>query len=688
MTLKYVATTCPYCGTGCSFNLVVQDGRVVGTAPYRRSPVNEGKVCPKGTYAHEFVNSPDRLTKPLIKKNGKFEEATWDEAYDLIARKFKSYKPDEFAALASARVSNEENYLLMKFTRGVMKSRHIDHCARLCHASTVAGLAASFGSGAMTNSIGDIAESKCVFILGSNTFEQHPLIGRRVMQAKKNGAKIIYADPRYTATAKQADLYMPFVSGSDVAILNCMMQEIIKNGWEDREFIANRTKDYEKLKEVVMKDTYSLENVSKISGIPAESLKTAAEWFGTAESSALLYSMGITQHTVGVDNVRSTANLQMLTGNLGKRGGGVNALRGQNNVQGACDMGALPVVFTGYQKVIDEAVHKKFADAWGFSDGICEPKNGYEVTVMMDVLTDNPGELKCMYIMGENPMLSDPDLTHVKHAIENLEFLVVQDIFLTETAELADVVLPAACYAERDGTQTSTERRVQMWRKAQDPPGEAKVDWQIISELAAKMGYADQFPYRSAEEIFNEIAALTPSYHGMNYERLSRPEALHWPCPAVDHPGTPILHIGKFSHPDGMGVFAPLEWKPPAEVPDAEYPFVLTTGRVLWHWHTGTMTRRSATLDHEVPTGWIEINPEDAQALGIKDKEMIRAVTRRGSVDVPARVTGDIMKGVMFMPFHFKECAANVLTNNALDPIAKIPEFKACAVKVEKITEA
>jgi len=688
MTLKYVATTCPYCGTGCSFNLVVQDGKVVGTAPYRRSPVNEGKVCPKGTYAHEFVNSPDRLTKPLIKKDGKFVEATWDEAYDLIAQKFKSYKPDEFAALASARVSNEENYLLMKFARGVMKSRHVDHCARLCHASTVAGLAAAFGSGAMTNSIGDIAESKCVFILGSNTFEQHPLIGRRVMQAKKNGAKIIYADPRYTATAKQADLYMPFVSGTDVAILNGLMQEIIKNGWEDKEFVANRTKDFDKLKEVVMKDAYSLENVSKISGIPVGQLKQAAEWLGTAKPGAILYSMGITQHTVGVDNVKSVANIQMLLGNLGKPGSGVNALRGQNNVQGACDMGALPVVFTGYQKVIDEAAHKKFADAWGFPDGICEPKNGYEVTVMMDVLTDNPGELKCMYIMGENPMLSDPDINHVKHAIESLEFLVVQDIFLTETAELADVVLPAACYAERDGTQTSTERRVQMWRKAQDPPGEAKEDWKIISELAAKMGYAKQFPYQSAEEIFNEIAKVTPSYAGMNYERLGKPEALHWPCPAVDHPGTPILHREKFAHPDGLGVFTPIEWKPPAEVPDAEYPFVLTTGRVLWHWHTGTMTRRSATLDAEVPTGWIEINPEDAKALGIKDKETVRAITRRGSVEVPAKVTSDIMKGIMFMPFHFKECAANILTNNALDPIAKIPEFKACAVKVEKITEA
>jgi formate dehydrogenase major subunit len=688
MDLKYVQTTCPYCGTGCSFNLVVKDGKVVGTQPYHRSPVNEGKVCPKGTYAHEFVNSPDRLTKPLIKKDGKFVEATWDEAYDLIAQKFKSYKPDEFAALASARVSNEENYLLMKFARGVMKSRHVDHCARLCHASTVAGLAASFGSGAMTNSIGDIAESKCVFVLGSNTLEQHPLIGRKIVQAKQNGAKVICADPRYTPTARLADLYMPFVSGTDVALLNGLMQEIIKNGWEDKEFIAKRTKDYEKLKEVVMKETYSLENVSKITGIPADQLKQAAEWFGTTKPGAILYSMGITQHTVGVDNVRSVANIQMLTGNLGKPGAGVNALRGQNNVQGACDMGALPVVFTGYQKVIDEAAHKKFADAWGFPDGICEPKNGYEVTVMMDVLTEKPGELKCMYIMGENPMISDPDINHVKHALESLEFLVVQDIFLTETAELADVVLPAACYAERGGTQTSTERRVQMWRKAQNPPGEAKEDWKIISELAAKMGYAKQFPYRSAEEIFNEIAKVTPSYAGMTYQRLNKPEALHWPCPSADHPGTPILHREKFAHPDGLGIFTPIEWKPPAEVPDAEYPFVLTTGRVLWHWHTGTMTRRSATLDAEVPTGWIEINPEDAKALGIKDRETIRAITRRGSVEVPAKVTKDIMKGVMFMPFHFAECAANILTNNALDPIAKIPEFKACAVKVEKITEA
>jgi len=686
MGFKYVQTTCPYCGTGCTFNLVVDNGKAVGVAPYHRSPVNEGKVCPKGTYAWEFINREDRLTTPLIKKDGEFQEASWDEALDLIAKKFKEYKPEEMACLSSARVSNEENYLMQKFCRGVLKSPHVDHCARLCHSSTVAGLAAVFGSGAMTNSIQDIGESKCIFVIGSNTFEQHPLIGRRLMMAKKNGAKIISVDCRYTPTAKQADLFLQFWSGTDVMLMNAMMQHIIKNGWEDKEFIKNRTKDYEELKKVVMQDTYSLENAEKVSGIPADKIATAAEWIAKAESAALIYSMGITQHTVGVDNVKTTANLMMITGNMGKRGGGVNPLRGQNNVQGACDMGALPNVYSGYQKVIDENARKKMIDAWGFDD-IAEGKVGYTVTEMINVLADEPGTLKAMYIMGENPMLSDPDLTHVKKGLDNLEFLVVQDIFLTETAELADVVLPATCYAEKDGTQTSTERRVQRWRKALDPPGDARADWQIICDIAARMGYEKQFIYESPEDIFNEVAEVTPSYHGMNYERLERPEALHWPCPDTDHPGTPILHMQKFATPDGLGIFTPIEWKPPAEVPDDEYPFILTTGRCIWHWHTGSMTRRSEDLDKEVPTGWIEINTGDAAELGIKNGEKIKAITRRGEVTVPARVTRDIKKGEMFMPFHFRECPANMLTNNALDPIAKIPEYKACAVKVEKIEE-
>jgi len=430
MEMKYVPTTCPYCGTGCGFNLVVKDKKVVGVAPWHRNPINQGKLCPKGNYAWEFVNSPDRLTKPLIKKDGKLVEASWDEAIKLVSSKLKSYKPEEVGFFSSARVSNEENYLLAKFARAVVKTPHIDHCARLCHASTVVGLAGAFGSGAMTNSIGDIADSKCIFVIGSNTFEQHPLIGRNMMLAQKKGAKLIVADPRFTPTAKQADLYMPFYSGTDVQIFNGMMHQIIKNGWENKDFIKNRTKDYEKVKEVVMKEAYNLENTAKISGIPAKDLATAAEWFAKSGASCVCYSMGITQHTTGVDNVKSIANLQMLTGNLGRPGTGVNALRGQNNVQGACDMGCLPNVYSAYQAVINPDFQKKMKDAWGVSE-IAEGKVGYTVTDMINVAADKPGTLKCLYVLGENPMLSDPDLHHVKKAFDNLDFVIVQDIFRT-----------------------------------------------------------------------------------------------------------------------------------------------------------------------------------------------------------------------------------------------------------------
>jgi formate dehydrogenase major subunit len=687
MEFKYVPTTCPYCGTGCGFNLVVKDKKVVGVAPWQRNPVNEGKLCPKGNYAWEFVNNPDRLTKPLIKKDGKFVEASWDEAYKLIVSKFKSYKGEEMACLSSARVSNEENYLMQKFARAVLKTPNIDHCARLCHASTVVGLAGAFGSGAMTQSIEDIAQSKCLLVIGTNTFEQHPLIGRRIMQAKANGAKIIYADPRLTPTGKIADLHLQFYSGTDVALLNCMMQLILKNGWENKDFIKNRTKDFEKVKEVVMKEAYSPENVSKITGVPAKDIITAAEWFGKSGQSAILYSMGITQHTTGVDNVKSVANIQMLTGNLGRPGTGICALRGQNNVQGACDMGALANVYSGYQSVLVPEMRKKMMDAWGVTD-LAEGKVGLTVTTLINTLADEPGKVKCVYIMGENPMLSDPDLHHVEKGLRNTEFLIVQDIFLTETAQLAHVVLPATCFAEKDGTQTSTERRVQKWRKAQDPPGEARADWQIICELGAAMGFAKQFPYKSPEEIFTEVAKVTPSYAGMDYARLEKPEALHWPCPTKEHPGTPILHKEKFSHPDGLGIFTPIEWKPPAEVPDKEYPLLLTTGRCIWHWHTGSMTRRSPSLEREEPTGWVEINPEDAKEMGLTDKEMVKAISRRGEITIGVRIAKTIKKGVVFIPFHFIECAANILTHNALDPVAKIPEFKACACKIEKIKEA
>ena len=684
MKMEFVPTTCPYCGTGCSFYLVVRDNKVLGIEPWHSSPINEGKLCQKGRYAHEFIHSKDRLTKPLIKKDGIFVGSSWDEAYSLIVEKFRSYKPEEFCCLASAKASNEENYVMQKFARVVMKTNNIDHCARLCHSSTVSALTEVFGSGAMTNSILDLQETRCIFAIGSNTFEQHPLIARRLILAKKNGAKIICADPRYTPTAKQADLYLSMYSGTDVALLNGLMHHIIEKGWEDKDFIEKRTKNFGSVKETVMKDDYDLENVSKITGVPEPDLAMAAEWIVKSKPCALVYSMGITQHTSGVDNVKSVSNLMMLTGNIGKPGSGVNALRGQNNVQGASDMGGLPNVYSGYQKVMDEKARSRMMSLWSVEE-IADGRDGYTLTEMMDVLADQPGKIKCMYLLGENPMISDPDLNHVRKAMENIEFMVSQEIFLSETAEFADVVLPAACYAEKNGTQTNTERRVQRWRKAIDPPGEAKPDWLIICEIARRMGYGKQFPYKTEEEIFEEIARVTPSYRGMNYERLEHPYALQWPCPDTNHPGTQILYTDRFATIDGQGVFSVVEWRPPAEVTDSAYPLILTTGRSIWHWHTGTMTRRSPTLDNEVKTGWVEIHPEDAERLGIDDSEMVRVTSRRGEIEIQALVTVDIKEGEVFIPFHFKECPANILTNNAVDTISRIPEYKACAVKIEKI---
>lgn len=682
--MEFVPTTCPYCGTGCSFYLVVRDNKVLGIEPWHTPPINEGKLCQKGRYAHQFIHSKDRLTKPLIKRNGVFVEATWDEAYSLIVEKFKSYRPHEFGCLASAKASNEDNYVMQKFVRVVLKTNNIDHCARLCHSSTVSGLSEVFGSGAMTNSILDLQESKCIFVIGSNTFEQHPLIGRRLVLARKNGAKIIYADPRYTPTARQADLHLPMYSGTDVALLNGLMHHIIENGWEDRDFIESRTRGFDSLKEIVMRDDYDLKNVSKITGTPESNLKTAAEWIAKSKPSAIIFSMGITQHTVGVDNVKSVANLAMLTGNIGKPGSGVNPLRGQNNVQGASDMGGLPNVYSGYQRVTDEDARSRMMRAWGVEE-IAEGKVGYALTEMMDILANEPGKIKCMYLLGENPMISDPDLKRVRVALENVEFMVSQEIFLSETAEFADVVLPAACYAEKNGTHTNTERRVQRWRKAIDPPGEAKPDWLIICEIARLMGYEKLFSYKNESEIFDEIARVTPSYAGINYDRLEHPYALQWPCPDTGHPGTQILHAEKFATKDGLGVFTAVEWRPPAEITDSLYPLILTTGRSIWHWHTGTMTRRSETLDTEVKTGWVEINTKDAERLGIDDGEVVSVSSRRGEIEIPAKVTEDIKVGEVFIPFHFKECPANILTNNAVDSISKIPEYKACAVKVEKI---
>jgi len=526
----------------------------------------------------------------------------------------------------------------------------------------------------MTNSIPEFeTDTNCFLIMGSNTSEGHPLIASRIMKAKERGAKIIVIDPRDIQMARLADLYLPFRPGADVAVLNGLMNVIIGEGLEDKPFIAERTEAYEEMKAVVEK--YTPERVQEISGIPADKLREAARLYAKNKPSAFIYAMGITQHTTGVDNVKSVANLAMLTGNLGIPGAGVNPLRGQNNVQGACDMGALPNVYPGYQVVTSEDVQKKFQQAWGSTS---HTKVGLTVTEMVNAIGD--GKLRALYVMGENPMVADPDINHAFHCLEKAEFLVVQDIFLTETAQLAHVVLPGTAFVEKDGTFTATDRRVQRVRKAVEPPGAARADWQIICQLAQKMGAAG-FDFSSPKDIMVEISKLTPSYGGISYERLEELGFLHWPCPAPDHPGTAYLHKGKFSR--GLGHFHAIEFKEPAELPDQEYPYTLTTGRLMFHFHTGTMTRRSAKLHQEVPEAYVEIHPDDAAKINFKRGQHVRVFSRRGQIELGVRVTKRIKPGIVFIPFHFAEAAANALTNAAIDPVAKIPEYKVCAVKIE-----
>jgi len=538
----------------------------------------------------------------------------------------------------------------------------------------VAGLARAFGSGAMTNSIPDLEEADCILVTGSNTSEAHPLIASRVFKAKEKGARLIVIEPRRIQLADYADLYLRQRPGTDVAWINGMMNIIISQGWQDDDFIKNRTEGFEALREKVKE--YPPEKVEQITGIPRDDLLRAAEMYAKPEKSAILYAMGITQHTSGTDNALNLCNLAMLTGNIGKRGSGVNPLRGQNNVQGACDMGGLPNVFTAYQAVTDENARKKFEEAWGVK---LPAKVGLTLMEMMNGAAE--GKVKAMFILGENPLLSDPDIGHVKEALEKLEFLAVQDIFLTETAQLANVVLAGASWAEKDGTFTGTDRRVQRIRKAIEPIGESKPDWQILCQLTKAMGSA-MFDYPSPEAIFEEITRLTPSYQGISYSRLDK-QGLQWPCRSSDDPGTEFMHKDKFTK--GLGIFNPVDFREPAELPDEQYPLTLTTGRGMFQYHTGTLTRKSPTLESELSEGFIEINPLDAEKLDIANDEMVKVTSRRGEIKIKAQLTPKVDKGVVFIPFHFAESAANVLTNSALDPVAKIPELKVCAVRVEKI---
>jgi formate dehydrogenase major subunit len=601
----------------------------------------------------------------MIRKNGTLETVSWEEALAYTAERLKTYLPSELGILSSPRVSNEDNYVMMKFTRGVLKTNNIDHCERLSHTSTVQPLIESFGYPAMTNSIADIAAADCILVLGSNVFRQFPLIGRAIITAQQNGAQYICADPRKTFTGSTADLTLQFYHGSDVALLNGIMQVICTNGWEDAGFIAARTEGYAAFYDRIMQPAYGLDQVSKATGVAPEAILKAAEWISSAKACSIIYSTGVTKFGAGDDVIHTIADLQLLTGNIGKKGAGVSPLRGQNNIQGACDMGILPEYFTGYQRVDDPKVHAAFSREWKFSDGIAGPTRGLDSTEMMDRLQKNTGEIKAMYVLGENPVLSGPDLAESRETFSHLEFVVVQDIFLNETAEFADVVFPAVCFAERDGTQTNTERRVQRLQKAQDGVGEAKQDWKILALLAEKMGYAEQFPWKTYREIFAEIVQMTPIYAGMTYDEVGRPEGMQWP---VTEAGSEQLYTERFATANGKARFIPAEWTRTCENMTPEFPFLFSMGRCIFHWDTGKMTRSITQT-----ANWIEIHPEDAKELGIAEGDRVDIETKDKILFGTARITDEILEKTVFMPSHYVDAqSSDLIQNTSLDAAARM----------------
>lgn len=679
--LKKVTTICTYCGVGCKLTMHVdQAANRIRYVEGAHSPVNQGMLCVKGRYGFDFITSKERLTTPLIRKDGELQPASWQQAITLIADKFRTIKQDfggrSLAGFSSAKTTNEDNYAFQKFMRRELGTNNVDHCARLCHASTVTGLEASLGSGAMTNDIPSIKHSDVIFIIGSDTSAAHPVIASHIKQAvRHHGARLIVADPKRIAMADHAELYLAHRPGTDVMLINGVMQQIIKNSWYDSEYIEERVDGFDTMLQLVMSPAYALDKVELVTGVKADDIFAMARMIGTAKRTAVYYSMGITQHTTGHDNVRSIANLQLLCGNIGIEGGGINPLRGQSNVQGACDMGALPNTYPGYQKVYNPLVREKFASAWNAPHLSAEP--GLTLTEIIDGACRR--EVRALYVMGENPVLSDPNQAHVIAGLQALDFLVVQDIFLTETAQYADVVLPSYSFAEKSGHFTNTERRVQRIYPALNPPGEAKEDWSIIQDIANAMG--SDWHYRSVADITNEISRVTPQYAGLNWDNIPY-DGVQWPSSKNNPAGTRIMHQTQFTR--GKGQMEAIPFRYAAELPDQEFPLVLTTGRVLEQFHTGTMTRKTPGLNKLAgPRAMISV--QDAQTLGIGNGDMLKVSTRRGEIEIAAFVTKRMQAGVVFIPFHFVESPVNRLTTTATDPHAKIPEFKVAAVRVEKL---
>ncbi|MBL8510113.1 MAG: formate dehydrogenase subunit alpha, partial [Betaproteobacteria bacterium] len=696
---KTADTICPYCGVGCQMTYHIKNNRIIRVEG-RDGPANQSRLCVKGRYGFDYVSHPDRLTTPLIRRadapkradqslnpahwRDVFREATWEEALDLaggtLATLRDRHGPGALAGFGSAKGSNEEAYLFQKLVRTGFRTNNIDHCTRLCHASSVAALLEGIGSGAVSNPVTDVAQADVIFLIGSNPTSNHPVAATWIKNAVRRGAKLIVADPRQNDIARHAWRYLPFRPDTDVALLNALIHTIIDEELVDADFIARRTHNYEALK--TNAQNYPPEKMAPLCGIPAETIREVARTYARAQNAIIFWGMGIAQHIHGTDNARCLIALALMTGQIGRPGTGLHPLRGQNNVQGASDAGLIPMMFPDYQRVNNPAAHTQFEKAWNTP---LDNRPGLTVVEIIDAACE--GRIKGMYIMGENPAMSDPNAHHVREGLAKLDMLVVQDIFLTETAALADVVLPASAWPEKTGTVTNTDRLVQLGRRALDLPGEARQDLWIIQQMAKRLGLDWHYPGEESgvAAVYEEMRGLMPSLTGITWERLTREGSLTHPCLDESSLGQPIVFTHTFPTPDGRATFVPADIIPANERPDADYPFVLITGRELEHWHTGAMTRRSQVLDAIEPHAAASLHPQDLQRLGVAAGDTLRVTSRRGSITLAARADEGMPVGSVFIPFAFHEAAANLLTNPALDPFGKIAELKYCAVRVEGV---
>jgi formate dehydrogenase major subunit len=690
---KQVDSACPYCGVGCLLTYSIKDGKILYVEG-RDGPSNASRLCVKGRFGFDYVHNPKRLTKPMIRKDGvaktpelldpddmwsAFREASWEEALDLAGGKLRAIReqhgPKGLAGFGSAKGSNEEAYLFQKLVRTGFGTNNVDHCTRLCHASSVAALLEDVGSGAVSNQVEDVALAEVAIVIGANPTVNHPVAATFMKNAAKNGTKIILMDPRRSDLARHATYFLQFNGDTDVALLNGMLHVIIEEGLANEAFISERTENYEALRENVR--DYSPEKVAPITGIDAQTIREVARLYATAKAAIIFWGMGISQHIHGTDNARCLISLALITGQIGRPGTGLHPLRGQNNVQGASDMGLIPMMFPDYMRVDNEEARHKFEALW---ETKLDPNAGLTVTEIMDAV--HADVIHGMYIMGENPAMSDPNVEHAREAMAKLEHLVVQDIFFTETASYADVILPASAFPEKTGTFTNTDRRVQLGRQALDPPGDARQDLWIIGEIARRVGL--NWNYAGPADVFEEIRRATPSMAGITWERLEAEGSCTYPLEHEGDPGEPVIFIEDFPRAGGRGLFAPAAYSHAAELPDPEYPFIFTTGRQLEHWHTGSMTRRASVLDALEPDPVVSIHPDDLADADIEPGGAITLESRRGKLTAYARADRGVQRGTVFMPFVFNEAAANLLTNDAIDPFGKIPEFKFCAVRVSK----